>query len=118
MKPFTVKVRDSNGKEQDVKYGLKESLVEVLFQPALKLNMYSVLKQEEIAKMIIDSGDELLLEDADYNAVKNALEKIEGLGRKDVEMVRRIKDAEQIKIGQPGTIASQDATQAAIPTVS
>ena len=97
MKAFTVSVRDGDIK-REVNYGLKESMAALLFQPALKLNSVSLLRQDELAKKIIDSGDELLLEEEEYLRLKVAVDTVQGLGQNDVELVRRIINAPEIEV--------------------
>ena len=98
MKAFNVTVRDGNGKEKEIKYGLKESLIEIIFNQALKLNSLKLLKQNDLAKKIETAGDELLLEEEEYVRVKEALDKVEGLGKNDVELVQRVMNAETVEV--------------------
>lgn len=99
IKPFTVSVRGPDGTQKEINYAFKESLVEILFSPMLKLNTVNLLKQEILAKKIIEcTGDELLLEDEEYSRVETALGKVEGLGKNDIEMVHRIVEAETVQV--------------------
>ena len=97
LTPFTVIIRTKDG-DKEIPYGLKESIIDILFNPALKLKTVSLLKQDDLAKKILGSGDELLLEDEEYARLKNAIEIVEGLGKNDVEMVHRILDASSVDI--------------------
>lgn len=98
MKGFKVTVTNKDGIKREIDYGLKESLVEILFHPTLKLNSIKLLKQNDLAKKISDAGDELLLEEEEYSRMKEALEKIEGLGKNDVELVQRVVNAETVEV--------------------
>ena len=99
MSPYTVSVRQPDGTMKDINYGIKESMVEILYNPALKLNSINLLKQETLAKKIADcAGDELLLEEEEYSRLKTALGVIEGLGKNDITMVHRIVDAEDVVV--------------------
>lgn len=99
MTPFMIKVRQSDGIEKEGKYGLKESLVEILYNPSLKLNAISLLRQEELAKKIAGSPDtELLLEEEEYTRLKTALETVQGLGKNDIELVHRVMDAITVEV--------------------
>lgn len=98
MSPFNVQVRLPDGTLKDINYAFKDSIVEILFNPNLKLNTVNLLKQEILAKKIIEAKDELFLEEEEYNRLKHALEIIEGLGRNDIEMVHRVMEAETVEI--------------------
>ena len=97
MSAFTVSVRDGDVKN-DISYGLKESMVALLFQPALKLNSVNLLHQDELAKKVMNAGDELLLEEEEYMRLKTALESIQGLGQNDVTLVNRIINAPEVEV--------------------
>ena len=98
MKAFTVSVRIPDGSTKEINYAIKDSLIEVLFSPTLKLNTINLLKQEILAKKIIECGDELLLEDEEYTRLQSALSKVEGLGKNDIEMVHRVLEATSIEV--------------------
>lgn len=95
---YKVTVRSANGETKEIDYGTKDSLVTILFNPELKLSAVDLLKQNKLAEKITDSTDELLLEDEEYNRVKAALDIVQGLGRNDVEFVKRILDAETVEV--------------------
>lgn len=98
LKPYNVMVWNKDGSQKEIAYGIKESMVEILYNPALKLNSINLLKQEGLAKKIVDAGEELLLEEEEYTRLKNALGVIEGLGKNDLEMIHRIVDAEDVVV--------------------
>lgn len=98
LSAFTVKMRMPDGTEKDINYGIKESIIDILYNPALKLNSINLLKQEVLAKKVLDSGDEMLLEEEEYTRLKNALSAVEGLGKNDITMVHRIVDAEDTEV--------------------
>lgn len=98
MSLLNVKLVGQDGVEVEVRYALKESMVEMLFHPLLKLNSFNLLRNEELAKKIINSGNELLIEDEEYERMKSALETIEGLRKNDLGMVHRILDAETVQV--------------------
>ena len=99
MKAYTVSARTPDGQIKEINYGIKESMVEILYNPALKLNSINLLKQETLAKKIADcAGDELLLEEDEYVRLKNALGVIEGLSKNDLSMVHRIVEAEEVEV--------------------
>lgn len=97
MRGFKVTVfRD--GERVEVDYAIKDSIIEILFNPALKLNGSRILKQNELAKKVLETGDDLVVEEEEYNRIKDAFEKVEGLGKNDVELVSRIINAEKVEI--------------------
>ena len=99
MSPYTVSARTPDGQTKEINYGIKESMVEILYNPALKLNSINLLKQETLAKKIADCvGDELLLEEEEYSRLSHALSVIEGLGKNDISMCHRIIDAETVTV--------------------
>lgn len=97
---YMVKARDSEtNKLVDAPYSVKESLVSVLFQPDLQLSATALLEQNKLANKINDAKDGfVLLEDADYEKLTKAINTVKGLSRNDVEFVRRILEAEQVKV--------------------
>lgn len=98
LSAFTVKMRTPDGTEKDINYGIKESIIDMLYNPALKLNSINLLKQEILAKKVLESGDDLLLEEEEYSKLSHALSVIEGLGKNDIEMVHRIVDAPDVAV--------------------
>ncbi len=97
MRPYTVKVKRSSGEIEEVPYLIKDSLVEILFNRELNLNGSKVIKQNILAEKILAAeGDELELEDEEYERIEHALSVVNGLGRNDVEFAQRI-----IAAGQP-----------------
>lgn len=99
MTPFNVTVRNLEGVTREVNYGLKESMVEVLYNAALKLNSSALLKQETLARKIADSDNTaLLLEDEEYSRLKLAIEAMQGFTKNDLTLVHRVVDAETVEV--------------------
>lgn len=88
--------------EQDGKtlpYGVKEAAVEVLFAPNLKVRAQDIFKRDDVARKIETAeGDEVLLEEAEYEMLKAGVNAIEGYRRSDVEFVRRILEAPTVEV--------------------
>lgn len=97
LEPYQIKVRTTDG-EKEITYGIRESFVEILFNPGLKLGGAALLKQNELAEKIMKADDTILLEEEEYQRVKIAIETVEGLGKNDVEFVRRILEAQEISV--------------------
>ena len=84
---------------QDQTYPVREALAEVLFHPAIKIFALELLKRDDLARKILACEDEfLLLEDADYAKVKDAVSKVDTFTRNDVEFVRRVLNAETVEV--------------------
>lgn len=71
-------------------YPLQDVLVNILFnQPHLKAR--DILRRDDIARKILAcEGDTLLLEDAEYEQLAQAVDTVEGFGRNDAELIRRV----------------------------
>lgn len=79
-------------------YAVKGSIVEALYAPALKLSARGILDNDRVAQKINAASDEVLLEEADYEKVKAAFETITGYTRNDLELVKRILNAEKVEV--------------------
>ncbi|MFH2095498.1 MAG: hypothetical protein ABIJ16_07330 [Bacteroidota bacterium] len=97
LKDYTVEVRMQQGVEQ-VNYEVKTSIVNLLFHPDLKLNAVALLEQNKLAEKILATEQEILLEEAEYGKVKQAVGVVTGLGKNDVELVKRVLEAEEISV--------------------
>jgi len=97
LKDYTVEVRTPQGVEQ-VNYEVKTSIVNLLFHPDLKLNAVALLEQNKLAEKILATEQEILLEESEYGKVKRAVEVVTGLGKNDVELVKRVLESEEISV--------------------
>jgi hypothetical protein len=80
-------------------FQVKESIIEILFHPELKLAGRELLKQNILAEKIEGcTEDFILLENEDYNKIVRALELTTGLTRNAVEFVRRIIEAPDVEV--------------------
>lgn len=93
-----ISARQQDGIATETPFQVKNSIIAVLFQPALKLNAVSLLRQNDLAKKIQDAGDEVLLEEEEYERLCKGINALEGLGREAVEFVERILNAPKIDI--------------------
>ena len=85
--------------EQALDYDVRGSLVEILFHPGLELRAKDLLDRDTLARKINDwPGADLLLEEDEYRKVVAGLEAVRGLGRNDVEFVRRVHQAPQAEV--------------------
>jgi len=85
--------------EGEFPYHFKDSILNLLFNPALQLNSAELVKQNVLAmKLEQCKEDEILLEDEEYNRIKKAVDTFKGFGRNDVELVTRINEAEVVEV--------------------
>lgn len=98
LTPYEIQVRTDSGRVTKP-YGVKESLIEILFSPALKLGSVALLKQNKLAQKIEASENECLVEDEEYDRIKQALDSVTGLGIHDVNFVEMILNAPEVTVG-------------------
>ena len=81
-------------------YDVKRNLTGVFLSRSLQLGGKQLLERSEIAKKINDAEDEVLLEDGEFEPLKQVFMSniFKGLGEADVEMVKRIAEAERVKV--------------------
>lgn len=83
----------------DVPYEVKDSLIELLFARDLALTGVELVERDEIAQKIAKCEDGyVLLEDAEWAKLNRATEVVKGLGRSDVELIKRIVNAEKVEV--------------------
>ena len=89
---WTQKVRGGDGKiiELTAPYNVKDSILNIMFMPALKLMGAALVKQNVLAIKIEQAQDEVMLEEHEYERVKAAVEAYPSQSRADVEFVDRI----------------------------
>lgn len=88
-------IRGVNGED----YPLHEVLKMLITHPNRQLNGPELLKAQEVAEKIAQAeGDHILLEEAEWEHLRDGVEKVRGFGTNDVELVRRILRAPQVKV--------------------
>jgi len=87
-----------DGIDQEVPYNVKESLVACLFHPELKLGAREVIARDRIATKIEEAEKAVLLEEAEYQKLKSAFETVKGFGKAEVELIRRVFEAEDAEV--------------------
>jgi len=88
-------------------YKVKESMVSCLLHPALKLTGRELLLRGKLATRIeeaeiIKGNGFILVEETDYKKLRQAFETIEGFAKNDMELVRRVLEAEEIEVEEKG----------------
>ncbi|KKL62574.1 hypothetical protein LCGC14_2183850 [marine sediment metagenome] len=80
-------------------YDVRDSIIEVMMSPELRLSGRELLERQKIALRIMESPDgEILLEDAEYGKIESAFEEITGFSRRDTELVQRVFEAPEVEV--------------------
>jgi len=89
---WTQKVQNPVGGIETVTlpYRVKESILNILFLPALKLMGATLVRQNILAMKIEQAQDEIMLEEEEYERVKKAAEAYPAQSRADVQLIDRI----------------------------
>ena len=83
----------------DVTYSVKTSLVEMLLAKTLDLQGRELLERDKIAQKILDCPDgQILLEDEEWKKLVFSGENVKGVGRPEVELIKRIFGAEEVEV--------------------
>ncbi len=91
------------GLAKEIDYDVKNSLIEVLFAPNQGLGARDILDRDDLARLIRDWPDAvLLLEDAQYDKIKQAADSVRGFTRNDVEFLRRVLQAPKVDLKNGG----------------
>ena len=98
VRDYLVAIPAENGTTVEIPYNVKESLVGCLFHPELKLGGREIIERDVVAKKIESAVDYVLLEDAEYQKLNHAFETVRGFGKNEIELVRRVFDAEDIEV--------------------
>ena len=105
LRDYTVRVRvpDNMNPGQQIEaefpYRFKDSVLNLMFIPELKLNGAELVKQNVLAiKLETCKDDEILLEEDEYQRIKKAVDLFKGFNRNDVELVTRINEAEVVEV--------------------
>jgi hypothetical protein len=97
----TGRVKGSDGNLVDIAapYHVKDSILNLMFIRELQLSGAELVKQNVLAMKLENcKDDEVLLEDEEYNRIKKAIDTFRGFNRNDVELVRRINEAEVVEV--------------------
>jgi len=71
-------------------FNVKDSILNILFNPALGLQGAAMVKQNVLAIKIEQAEDEVLLEEEEYQRVLRAATEYKGQSRADVPLIDRI----------------------------
>lgn len=100
---YMVRMRNAEGNLEPKPYNVKESMVSCLLHPVLKLTGRELLLRGKLATRIeeaeiIEGNGHILVEEEDYRKLRQAFETIEGFVKSDMELVRRVLEAEEIEV--------------------
>lgn len=85
--------------EGEYPYHTKDSILNLMFNPALQLNGAELLRSNMLAmKLEQCKEDEILLEDEEFSRIKKAVDVFKGFNRNDVELIERINHAEAVEV--------------------
>jgi hypothetical protein len=100
---YMIQMRDAKGNLEPKPYNVKDSMVNCLLHPSLQLTGRELLLRDKLATRIeeteiVKGVGHILIEEEDYRKLRQAFEKIEGFTKNDIELVRRVLEAEEIKV--------------------
>ena len=95
---YMVKILQPDGTRKELPYDIKEMIIQLMFHPDLKLGGVDLLEQNKVAEKILKAGKEILLEEEEYNKVKQAVDSFRGFTKSEVELVRRVTECPEIKV--------------------
>ncbi len=85
--------------EAELPFNMKDSVINILFIPQLRLNGVELLKANVLGQKILAcESDEILLEDAEWQRLSAAIDAAQGFGKMEVEFVTRINKAEIVEV--------------------
>ena len=88
---------------KEIEYEFKDSLIFIMFNRELQLAGKSLLEQNKLAEKILEADKEIILEEAEYNKIKQAVETFKGCTRNEVQLVDRVLNCPQINVEEKKT---------------
>ena len=105
LAPYMIRagINPEDGSDIIVPYDVKRSIENVMLatgeMTTQKLNMSELLRRADTARKIADCpDDEILIEEHEYNFVKKGFDAFTGFGLNEVELCRRIENAETVQV--------------------
>lgn len=95
---YSVRVRGEEGEWTDLPYEVKDSMIEVLLARDQQLSGPGLLKRNDLARKVMAADGVVLLEETEWDELVTAFSTVKGLGRPDVELVRRVLEAQKIEV--------------------
>lgn len=94
LTPYTV---DVPGADQPVTVNVKDNVVGLLYGDG-RLTGLELLKRHTLAEKVNAAGDEVLLEEADYDVIQKQVTSSGVFSRAFVEFVRRVLEAPSVDV--------------------
>ena len=98
LENYTVSLRDTQGKLNDIPYDFKDAIINLMFHPDLKLSGKALLETNILAEKIMEAKKEIFLEEEEYNKVQNAIDIFKGFGKSEVNLVKRVTECPKIDV--------------------
>ena len=98
LKPYEVKIRNTQGQLNALPYDFKDAIINLIFHPDLKLSGKALLETNIVAEKIMEADKEIMLEEAEYNKIKSAIDSFKGFTRNEVELVKRVTECPKIDV--------------------
>lgn len=100
---YQILVTDEKGVAQSTPYTVRESLTTLLMSPELKLGAVDLLKRHRLGLRLLEDPSPILLEEADWQKLKEAVEVHRGYTKYDVELVQRVLEAPEVAVQAAGS---------------
>jgi len=94
---YEVEVLREEGKRMEP-YFVKDSIESMLYHPDLKLGYKQLFENDRVAQKIRSANGSILLEESEYERVRQAFEGLTGYTKHDVELVRRVMEAPEVAV--------------------
>lgn len=100
LRPYKVNVgrRDDGGKLLEQEYAVRESLAQILLSPQLRLTGQQLFDRRMLYEKIKNGGGELLLDESEYEMLRDAVARFQGGGPNEMEMISRVFEAEEVEM--------------------
>ena len=79
-------------------YDVRTTLANLLFGPQLQLSGAEAIKQDDLARKIMDSNGTTLLEEEEFQRLQRAVEAFRGYTRNEVPLLRRVAECPEVQV--------------------
>jgi len=98
LENYEITFRNAQGELETAPYASKDAIINLMFHPDLRLSGTKLLETNILAEKIIEADKEIILEEEEYNKVKNAIDSFQGFTRNEVELVKRVSECPKIDV--------------------
>ena len=98
LKHYEVTFRNVQGELETIPYDFKDAIINLMFHPDLRLSRTEALKTDILAEKIMETNEEILLEEEEYNRIFHAVDSFKGFGKNEVELVKRVLECPKIDV--------------------